>query len=83
MNKRGTGVSFVAIAGLLFSSKYIAAAIFGNNVVSWDKELFQRMLSYIGSPLSTMSFWALLIGIGYIVWAEIEEIVSKKKSNSL
>ncbi len=83
MNKRGTGISFIAIAALLFSSKYIAAAIFGSNVVSWDEELFKAMLSYIGNPLSTMSFWSLLIGIVYIGWAEYEEIIAKKKANSL
>lgn len=83
MNKRGTGISFIAIAALLFSSKYIAAAVFGSNVVSWDEELFKSMLSYIGSPLSTMSLLSLLIGFGYIGWAEYEEIITKKKANSL
>lgn len=29
MNKRGTGVAFIAIATFLFSAKYISAAIFG------------------------------------------------------
>ncbi|MEK6190280.1 MAG: hypothetical protein N2A99_04730 [Carnobacterium alterfunditum] len=83
MNKRGTGISFIAIAALLFSTKYIAAAIFGSNITSWDEELFKSMLSNIGRPLSTMSFWALLIGISYIGWAEFEEIIMKKKANSL
>ncbi|EGA90939.1 hypothetical protein GPDM_02315 [Planococcus donghaensis MPA1U2] len=83
MNKRGTGISFIAIAALLFSTKYIAAAIFGSNITSWDEELFKSMLSYIGRPLSTMSFLALLIGISYIGWAEFEEIILKKKANSL
>lgn len=83
MNKRGTGTSFIAIAALLFSSKYMAAAIFGSNLTSWDEGLFKAMLSYIGSPLSTMSFWSLLIGIGYIIWAEYDEIIAKKRANSL
>ena len=83
MNKRGAGVSFIAISALLFSTKYITAAIFGSNVVSWDKELFQAMLSYTGSPLNTLSIVALVIGIGYVCWAEYEELKSKGKSNSL
>lgn len=82
MNKRGTGVMFIAISALLFATKYLAAAIFGSNVSSWDEELFQSMLSYIGSPLSTLSICALLIGIAYIGWGEYEEIKSKKSMNS-
>lgn len=31
MNKRGTGVTFIAIAAFLFSAKYISAAIFGSS----------------------------------------------------
>lgn len=78
MNKRGTGVIFILISAILFSAKYISAAIFGSGVTSWDNELFQSMLSYIGSPLNTLSILALLIGIAYICWAEYEDIRAKK-----
>lgn len=79
MSKRGSGVAFIAIAAFLFSAKYISAAIFGSGVLSWDEELFNAMLSYIGSPLSIASMIALIIGVGYIVWGEYDEFKSKKQ----
>ena len=77
MSKRGTGVAFIAIAAFLFSAKYISAAIFGSGVLSWDKELFNAMLSYVGSPLSVCSIVALIIGVAYITWGEYEEFKNK------
>ena len=79
MNKRGTGVAFIAIAAFLFSAKYISAAIFGSSVASWDEDLFNAMLEYIGYPLSICSIIALLIGLAYIVWGEYEEFTIKKR----
>lgn len=79
MNKRGSGIAFIAIAAFLFSTKYISAAIFGSGVLSWDEELFNTMLNYIGSPLSKASMIALIIGVGYIAWGEYDEFKSKKQ----
>ena len=79
MNKRGTGVAFIAIAAFLFSAKYISAAIFGSGLASYNEELFNAMLSYIGNPLSICAIFALLIGLAYIVWAEYEEFIIKKR----
>ena len=79
MNKRGTGVAFIAIAAFLFSAKYISAAIFGLSVASWDEDLFNAMLSYIGNPLSICSIIALLLGLVYIAWGEYEEFIIKKQ----
>ncbi len=79
MNKRGTGVAFIAIAAFLFSAKYISAAIFGSGVLSWNDELFNAMLTYVGSPLNISSIVALMIGIAYIAWGEYEEFKSKKQ----
>lgn len=78
MNKRGAGVVFILISAILLSSKYISAAIFGSAVTSWDKDLYQHMLSYIGTPLNTVSIISLLIGIAYICWAEYEALKTKK-----
>ncbi|EAD4890059.1 hypothetical protein EPB37_15960, partial [Listeria monocytogenes] len=77
--KRGTGVTFIAIAAFLFSAKYISAAIFGSNLASHNRELFLAMLEYIGYPLSICSVIALLIGLAYIVWGEYEEFIIKKR----
>ncbi|MEK4531606.1 hypothetical protein [Solibacillus sp. FSL K6-1554] len=79
MNKRGTGVAFIAIAAFLFSAKYISAAIFGSGVLSWNDELFNAMLTYVESPLNVSSIVALMIGIAYIAWGEYEEFKSKKQ----
>lgn len=79
MSRRGTGVVFIAISAFLLSSKYISASIFGSGVVSWDKNLYDAMLGYVGNTLSNFSLVALLIGIAYIVWGEYEEHASKKK----
>lgn len=67
MNKRGTGVIFCLIAGLLFCTRYISTAIFMSSVSSWDSELFNAGLSYIGMPLLILSVLSLIIGICYLL----------------
>ena len=79
MNKRGTGVAFLAIAALLFSARYISAAIFGSSVASWDKDLFNAMLGFVGFPLQIFSIIALILGLAYIGWGEYEEFAMKKR----
>lgn len=79
MNKRGTGVAFLAIAALLFSAKYISAAIFGSSVASWNKDLFNSMLGFVGFPLQIFSIIALILGLAYIGWGEYEEFTMKKR----
>lgn len=79
MNKRGAGVTFIAIAAFLFSAKYISAAIFGSSASIGSEELFYEMLEYVGTPLNIGSVLALLIGLAYILWAEYEAFIVKKK----
>ncbi|AYB39955.1 hypothetical protein [Brevibacillus laterosporus] len=82
MNKRGTGVAFIAISAFLISAKYISASIFGSGVVSWDNSIYDAMLSSVGNTLSTFSLLALLIGIAYIAWGEYDDWkVNNKNSN--
>lgn len=73
MNKRGTGAIFCLIGGLLFAARYITAAIFMSNVSSWDRMLFAVGLEDQGHGLLIFSVISLIIGIIYLVWAEIEE----------
>ncbi|MBD5089675.1 MAG: hypothetical protein HDT30_12860 [Clostridiales bacterium] len=73
MNKRGTGTIFCLIGSLLFSARYITAAIFMSNTTSWDATLFEASLEYQGNGLLIFSIISLIIGILYLVWAEIEE----------
>lgn len=73
MNRRGTGTIFCLISAILFSTRYISAAIFSSNVSSWDAELFSHMLSYVGNTLTTLSIVSLVVGIAYLLVAEILE----------
>lgn len=73
MGKRFVGAVFCLNSAILFSSRYIAAAIFMSGVLSWDSELFDSGLDYIGNPLLILSIISLCIGIAYLVWAEILE----------
>lgn len=70
MNRRGTGAMFCLISAILYSTRYISAAIFGSNVSSWDEELFSNMLSYVGGTLTTLSVISLVIGVVYLILAE-------------
>ena len=79
MNKRGTGVAFIAIAAFLFSAKYISAAIFGSGLASYNKDLFNAMLEFVGFPLHICSIIALILGLAYIGWGEYEEYTMKKR----
>lgn len=78
MNKRGVGVIFCLISSILFSTRYIAAAIFMSGVLSWDKGLFDAGLEYVGTPLLFLSILSLIVGIIYLVW---EENLHEKKNN--
>lgn len=69
MNKRGAGVAFCAIAALLYIARYITAAIFGSGVSSWDADLFNAMLKYIGPGLLIMSIISLVVGVIYLILA--------------
>ena len=81
MNKRGAGVTFIAIAAFLFATKYMSAAIFGSGVLNWDETLFSAMLSYVGEPLTICSIIALIVGVAYIGWGEYEEFTIKKQQS--
>ena len=80
MNKRGAGISLIAISAFLFTSRYISAAIFGSGISSWSSDLFRAMLGYVGNTLSIFGGITLTTGIVYLIWGEYEEI---KKENNL
>ena len=72
VSRRATGVVFCFIAALLYATRYLAAAIFGSGVSTWNSELFGSMLDYVGSEPATLATLALVVGIAYLVWGEIE-----------
>lgn len=81
MSKRGVGAIFCIIASILYITRYIATAIYLSNSQSWSKELFYDGMSYIGNSIQYMSIISVVIGIGYLVWAEIDDFAKKNKDN--
>jgi len=73
MSKRLTGVIFCFIAAMLYCTMYVSAAIFASSVTTWNSELFQNMLLYVGDKLPNWATISLLVGIGYLIWAEISK----------
>ena len=78
MSRRAAGIVLVSCAALMQAARYLTAAVFGSNVVSWDKGLFQAMLKYVGSGLTVWSLVLLAAGVGYLVWAELEAARSRQ-----
>jgi len=78
MSRRTTGNALLVIAALLYSMRYLSAAIFGSGVASWNKQIFNSMLSSVGSELVTLSTIALIAGILFLVWAELEALGKSK-----
>ena len=79
MNRRAAGVMFCCISAFLFSSRYIAAAIFGSGVQSWGAVLYRNMLNYVGGALTVWALIALITGIVYLVIAERQEPKVKRE----
>ena len=72
MSRRATGTILLMISAILYSVRYLSAAIFGSGVSSWDQGLFNAMLEYVGDSPKNLSVLALIAGIIYLIWAEIE-----------
>ncbi|MFW6029883.1 MAG: hypothetical protein ACOCRO_06470 [Halanaerobiales bacterium] len=72
MNKKGAGVMLCLISSLLFISRYVSAAIFGSGISTWSSDLYNAMVKYVGPDLLYASSVALIIGIIYLLWAELE-----------
>ncbi|MBC7324265.1 MAG: hypothetical protein H5T99_02985 [Moorella sp. (in: Bacteria)] len=79
MSRRTAGVILLAIAAFLHSTHYLAAALFGSGVTSWNTDLFQAMLRYTAPGLTLWIRIALLSGVIYLLWAEIEVWRQKNK----
>jgi hypothetical protein len=78
MSRRTTGTIFIVVAAVLYSTNYLAAAIFGSGVSSWNSDLFRAMLQYTNQGLSNIIWLSLLAGIAYLAWAELGEILKNK-----
>jgi len=72
MSRRTTGTFFILTAALLYASRYLSAAIYGSNQSSWSSQLYNGLLQYVGKGLSSWAIAALIVGIIFLIWAEIE-----------
>ncbi len=77
MNNKGVGAIFCLISAMLASARYLAAAIFMSNVVSWDSALFQAGLSHVGSPLQVAAINALIAGVCFLGYGVIQDFKKK------
>lgn len=73
MSRRSTGAIFILSAALLYAARYLSAAIWGAGVSSWNSALFNDMYGYIGPGLTNWALAALVVGLLFIIWGEIEE----------
>ena len=76
MSRRITGAMFCAIAALLFGVRYVVAAqlFSGMHPGEIDPATLDQYLAYEGTTLLTVSVVALVVGIAYLVWAELEDL---------
>lgn len=82
MTRRLVGMFFISISTILFSMRYIAAAIYGAGISinnEYSKEVFHRNLLYIGNLPLILSIISLVLGTIYLIWAEFE--IEREKRN--
>jgi hypothetical protein len=72
MSRRIIGAILIAVAGWLLGARYLTAAIFGSGLSTWNADMFQSMLQYVGPTLHTWSIIALAGGLIYLVWGEFD-----------
>jgi hypothetical protein len=78
MSRRTTGTILLGIAATLFVARYLVAAIFGTGMMGWSAENFRALLQYVGPELTHWSLAALVIGVLYLLWAEVESMKKSK-----
>lgn len=75
MSRRITGTVLLLISALLYAARYLSAAIYGSSIPSdWSADIFDAMLQYVGQGLVTWSLVALIAGVVYLIWAEVDTI---------
>ena len=73
MSKRITGGLFCLTSAVLYAARLLCSAIYISGIKTWDRRAFLLSLRHIGVPLLIFSIIALLVGIGYLVLAELED----------
>jgi hypothetical protein len=74
MTKRTVGISFCALAVVLFLSRYLIAALYrGSNNSQWGSRDFADYLGYVGIAPWFFAAIFLAAGIYYLVRSESEK----------
>lgn len=72
MSRRLTGVIFCGVAAILYAARYLTAAIYGSGQQNtWSAQLFGALLGYVGNDLTVAAIVALIVGVAYLIWAEV------------
>ena len=66
MNNKGVGAVFCLISAILMAARYLSAAIFMSGISTWNSEMFQTSLEYIGPALPIAAIAALIIGVIFL-----------------
>ncbi len=74
------GVEFIKIAAFLYAVRFIAAALMGPGLKSWDPNLFNLSYASIGGELTSLAFVLATIGVLLIFAAFIQQYKKSKKS---
>ncbi|MGO1581561.1 hypothetical protein [Senegalia sp. (in: firmicutes)] len=62
------GTLFILISTILYSAKYISAAMLSINSGYWAKDEFKKVLSYTPTSLNISIYISFAIGIILIIW---------------
>lgn len=74
MSRRTAGIALMAIAGWLYTTRFLAAAIWGSGFSTWNAEHFANLLGYVDRGLTVWSLTAFSAGLVYLLWSEIRAI---------
>lgn len=77
MSRRVTGTIFISIAAFLYGIRYVSAALLGSGSFDGTEEMFNVLLTSVGTKLIFFSKLSLIVGIVYLIWAEIEDNIGK------
>ena len=72
MNKYGVGALLCSTSAVVYAIKFLATAFFVSNTTEWSKEIFQNGLDYVWNELTVVTVVLAVVGIAYLIIAEIE-----------
>jgi hypothetical protein len=82
MTRPTTGTLLLIAATLLYCTYFLSAAMYGSSAQGWNADLFDAMLQYVGPDLLFWSKAALVVGIIYLLWAEVTELKRPRKGSN-